>query len=97
MSVMEQHPTLPVIAVSGIDNTVKIFSPLSKPPNPSFSRLHLRDEIIEANMDRSTYAPSSAFGSASLLDFLASRGISARFMNGGAEEDEDGQPKCATQ
>jgi WD and tetratricopeptide repeat-containing protein 1 len=94
---MEQHPTLPVVAVSGIDNTIKMFSPMTKPPTPSFSRLHLRDEIIEANMDRSNYTPSSAFGTASLLDFLAARGISARFMNGGAEEDENGQPQCATQ
>lgn len=49
ISVMEQHPTLPLVAVSGIDSTVKvsrshcaflmqIFAPTSDPPRPSFVR-----------------------------------------------------------
>jgi hypothetical protein len=92
---MEQHPTLPIVAVSGIDNTVKIFAPLSKPPPNSFSRLHLQDSIIKANTDRTRFQPSSTFGSASILEFLASRGIQARFAGG--DEDEDGEPQCATQ
>lgn len=94
--VMEQHPTLPVVAVSGIDNTVKLFAPLNQKPSPSFSRLHLQDRIVHANMDRTIERPTSAFGNASLLEFLASRGIRARFL-GGEEEGEEGQQECTTQ
>jgi hypothetical protein len=95
---MEQHPTLPVVAVSGIDNTVKLFAPLNKPPSPSFSRLHLQDQILHANMDRSFHQPPSAFGNASLIEFLASRGIQARFIGAAADgDDEEGQQECTTQ
>jgi hypothetical protein len=88
---MEQHPTLPLVAVSGIDNTVKLFAPLSGKPNPSFSRLHLRDSIIKANTDRRLHSPSTAFGNLDLLEFLASRGLQARMGDG------DPDPQCATQ
>lgn len=103
VNVMEQHPTLPMVAVSGIDNTVKLFSPMFKPPDPSFSRLHLQESIIRANTTRPRYQTGSSFGSASLLDFLSSRGV-VRFPQHDDDDSDDeddegirGQPQCATQ
>lgn len=100
VSVMEQHPTLPLVTVSGIDKTVKLFSPLAKRPDPSFARTHLRDSIIKANTERADFEPASSFGRVSVLNFLASRGIRARFGGGGNDSDDDEddrQPECTTQ
>lgn len=49
---IEQHPTLPLVAVSGIDSTVKMFAPPTKPVViHSFSRTHLKDTIIQDHHD----------------------------------------------
>jgi len=112
---MEQHPTLPLVAVSGIDDTVKVshvlseisirydltcdqlFAPTAQRPDPSYSRLHLRDTIINANTQRPRYR-SSAFGRGSLLQFLASRGLVARVEGAEGEDDEsEALQQCATQ
>lgn len=109
-TVMEQHPTLPIVAVSGIDNTVKLFAPPAHhlPTTRSFSRMARADEIIARNRrQQPEFRPSSTLGHADLLRFLQSRGI---VMGGGmplgigvppAGEDEDeeegGRQECATQ
>ncbi|WWC94713.1 hypothetical protein V866_001561 [Kwoniella sp. B9012] len=106
VNVMEQHPTLPLVAVSGIDNTVKMFAPTHMPISPSFSRMHLAQNIIERNTRLPRFLPGGSFERATLLQFLASRGIRVRaepasHMNGvdGEEgnEDDEGVEGCATQ
>ncbi|ORY26663.1 WD40-repeat-containing domain protein [Naematelia encephala] len=109
VNVMEQHPTLPLVAVSGIDNTVKMFAPTLTRPDPSFSRLHLRDEIIRSNIQPTGFQPASELGQVSLLDFLAARGFRVRLDEGigggvlqvGGDEidsdDEEGMQQCTSQ
>ncbi|CAK9783723.1 unnamed protein product [Cutaneotrichosporon oleaginosum] len=70
VNVMEQHPTLPVVAVSGIDNTVKMFAPVTRHPNPSFNRTSDADAIIERNLARSAPRPSSIFADVSAVQML---------------------------
>ncbi|KAM5540516.1 hypothetical protein V8D89_005974 [Ganoderma adspersum] len=49
VNVIEGHPYLPLVAVSGIDHTVKLFAPT---PGPSrFSRLEKSDSILRRNAD----------------------------------------------
>jgi len=47
VNMVEGHPQLPLVAVSGIDTTVKLFAPTSLPS--AFSRLDEADEIIRTN------------------------------------------------
>ncbi|KAF9453071.1 WD40 repeat-like protein [Macrolepiota fuliginosa MF-IS2] len=47
VNVIEAHPSLPLVAVSGIDTTVKLFAP-SKGPS-RFSRLGNAEQIMRAN------------------------------------------------
>lgn len=110
---MEQHPTLPIVAVSGIDNTVKLFAPPTRPipPSRSSSRLDRADEIIRRNTaQRSEFRPSAGTGQADLVRFLLSRGIVVRGpgAGGGGEGEREGQEEegdgegavgqqCATQ
>ncbi|KAF9485322.1 WD40 repeat-like protein [Pholiota conissans] len=47
VNVVEGHPHFPLAAVSGIDNTVKLFSPTST--FSSFSRMDNAEQIIETN------------------------------------------------
>ncbi|PPQ98558.1 hypothetical protein CVT24_004049 [Panaeolus cyanescens] len=49
VNVVEEHPYLPLLAVSGIDNTVKLFAPnLSDKPS-TFSRIANAEEIVSTN------------------------------------------------
>ncbi|KAK4689336.1 hypothetical protein P7C73_g755, partial [Tremellales sp. Uapishka_1] len=66
VNVMEQHPTLPLIAVSGIDDTVKMFVPTAVRPQPSFVRTQLQDRIIRANT-RPQPSPFANFDLSSLV------------------------------
>lgn len=97
---MEQHPTLPLVAVSGIDDTVKVstgqaelrqmFGPAT---TKAYSRTHLAQDIMRANTERPAFIPSSSFGRAGILQFLASRGITVR----GDDEEGEMAQQCATQ
>ncbi|KAF8525350.1 WD40 repeat-like protein [Gautieria morchelliformis] len=49
VNVIEQHPSLPVLSVSGIDNTVKIFAPTSGSRNST--RMAQRDDIVKSNLN----------------------------------------------
>ncbi|WWC64409.1 uncharacterized protein I303_107019 [Kwoniella dejecticola CBS 10117] len=101
VNVMEQHPTLPLVAVSGIDNTVKMFAPTHASITPSFSRKHLSETIIERNTRAPRFLSGGSFERATLLQFLASRGITVRSQAPDADamegEDGDGVEGCATQ
>lgn len=103
---MEQHPSLPVVAVSGIDDTVKVrveahthivrsddgqmFAPTATPPNPSFSRLHLAETIIRTNTDRRRMHMGSTFNRVGLLQFLAAQGVNVRPPGQGGDEEREG-------
>ncbi|WVF73160.1 hypothetical protein IAT40_007979 [Kwoniella sp. CBS 6097] len=92
VNVMEQHPTLPLIACSGIDNTVKIFGPTTTPPVPSFNKTHLASTITERNTRLPRFLSGGAFERATLLQFLMTRGLVARVgENIPGEADEDGE------
>ncbi|BEI82313.1 hypothetical protein CcaverHIS002_0301810 [Cutaneotrichosporon cavernicola] len=71
VNVMEQHPTLPVVAVSGIDNTVKVFAPVTRHPDPSFNLTSQANQIIERNLSRSAPRPTSMFADVSAIQLLA--------------------------
>ncbi|KIP04882.1 hypothetical protein PHLGIDRAFT_108939 [Phlebiopsis gigantea 11061_1 CR5-6] len=49
VNVIEDHPSLPLLAVSGIDTTVKLFAPANGVRR--FSRIHNADNIIERNTE----------------------------------------------
>ncbi|KAK8853074.1 hypothetical protein IAR55_003775 [Kwoniella newhampshirensis] len=103
VNVMEQHPTLPLVAVSGIDSTVKMFASTSKPPTLSFNKTHRQSTIIERNTRSARFSSGGAFERATLLQFLASRGIVTR-VDGADDDDGEGEigdeggiRGCATQ
>lgn len=50
VNVIEGHPTLPLVAVSGIDTTVKLFSPVDRPS--VFSRMADAENIVQQNVGR---------------------------------------------
>ena len=82
VNVMTGHPTLPLIAVSGIDNSVKLVSPthLSK---KAFSKLDQAEAIRRKNKDDS-WSSSRLMGAPSALIQLLS------------EMDEGGEPGSRT-
>jgi len=53
VNVIEGHPHLPIVAVSGIDTTVKLFAPASQSAR-SFSRLSNAESIISRNAEASS-------------------------------------------
>lgn len=95
VNVMEQHPTLPLIAVSGIDSTVKMFSPIHNRPAPSisFNRSHLASTIVDRNTRPPRFVSGSIFESAALLQLLESRGVTVANL----EDEADGERECTTQ
>ncbi|KJA30239.1 hypothetical protein HYPSUDRAFT_81859 [Hypholoma sublateritium FD-334 SS-4] len=68
VNVVEGHPYLPLVAVSGIDHTIKIFHPTRSPS--SFSRMANSKEIMENNM-RPQSSPAWSFANFSALQLLA--------------------------
>ncbi|OCF32192.1 hypothetical protein I316_06106 [Kwoniella heveanensis BCC8398] len=103
VNVVEQHPTLPLIACSGIDSTVKIFGPAPTPIVPSFNKTHLAQTITERNTRLPRFLSGGAFERATLLQFLMTRGLVARVgdnLPGVADEDGEigeGGQGCETQ
>jgi hypothetical protein len=111
VNVIEQHPSLPLCAVSGIDSTVKVghspgyltvanalqlFAPLRQPPSMSFKRIQNAENIIRANTQSDRQR-----GLGGRMALLSSY---ARFLasNGGAglvevEDDGEGMRDCALQ
>ncbi|KZO97971.1 WD40 repeat-like protein, partial [Calocera viscosa TUFC12733] len=52
VNVIEQHPFLPMVAVSGIDHTVKIFSPVPSGTERKYSKISSAESIIRQNTQR---------------------------------------------
>lgn len=63
VNVLQWHPTLPVMAVSGIDNSIKILAPTNC-NSKTFSRFDKRDEISAKNKDE-TWTSRRLMGSPS--------------------------------
>ncbi|KAG0170882.1 hypothetical protein DFQ30_001865 [Apophysomyces sp. BC1015] len=60
VNVIQGHPKIPVMAVSGIDNTVKIFSPTAGPTRPS-SHIDDMNDIIARNQERHRSADGDGY------------------------------------
>ncbi|KAF9457019.1 WD40-repeat-containing domain protein [Collybia nuda] len=84
VNMVEGHPHLPLIAVSGIDTTVKLFA--STKGSSKFSRIDNAEQIIDTNMRLSSIQP--------LRYNLATLLTHARLAMGASEE---GIPECRTQ
>ncbi|PWN35162.1 WD40 repeat-like protein [Meira miltonrushii] len=72
VNVLAQHPTLPVCAVSGIDDTVKLFGPLgsARTDEQSFNRFNQRERILQRNAEKAS-DPGPSMSSRGLMRFLA--------------------------
>ncbi|EIN10643.1 WD40 repeat-like protein [Punctularia strigosozonata HHB-11173 SS5] len=97
VNVIERHPHLPLLAVSGIDTTVKLFAPAHG--RSRFSRLGEAESIMQTNIERAerTISRQMELDLASLL--LHHRLIVRRRSEAGDEDvdDEDIQAQCPTQ
>ncbi|EIM88452.1 WD40 repeat-like protein [Stereum hirsutum FP-91666 SS1] len=82
VNVIEGHPHLPVVAVSGIDTTVKLFSPVQR--NSVFSRTKDAEAILKRNQESSSR--SMDLGSLFLHYSLALRDTT----RDSEDEDEEG-------
>ena len=71
VNVMQWHPFLPVMAISGIDQSVKILAPTHS-ENKKFSRMGQREEVMERNKDMRWTNERLAGGmsASALLSFL---------------------------
>ncbi|KDQ64539.1 hypothetical protein JAAARDRAFT_187861 [Jaapia argillacea MUCL 33604] len=65
VNVIEGHPHLPLVAVSGIDTTVKLFAPARGPS--AFSRMQDAESILEHNRQASEHPPNRRISLAGLL------------------------------
>ncbi|RUS86044.1 hypothetical protein EGW08_006198 [Elysia chlorotica] len=59
INALEPHPTLPVLATSGLDHDVKLWMPMVAEPNVNWTMLKkvMRKNQIERNLERSTSEP----------------------------------------
>lgn len=94
VNVMKYHPQLPIMAVSGIDNSAKILAPttLGSPEGKvylqrKFSRLAQKDEITQKNQDASWTSERLAMPPSILINLL-NRAAAA----GEEEEEGEGEP-----
>ncbi|KAF9259539.1 WD40 repeat-like protein [Marasmius fiardii PR-910] len=91
VNVIETHPHLPLVAVSGIDHTVKIFAPARG--ESRFSRIHDAENIIKNNQQRGTRA-FRHIRRADLVQLLMSIQAGTR---GEDSDDENPADECITQ
>ncbi|TFY82712.1 hypothetical protein EWM64_g1295 [Hericium alpestre] len=98
VNVIEGHPRLPLVAVSGIDTTVKLFSPVSG--HSAFSRMQNADNIIKRNLEATSRRVdlSSLYTQYRLLLRQATRHRDGAGEGGEGEEGEgDEEPTCTFQ
>jgi len=98
VNVVEQHPSLPLVACSGIDSTVKIFAPQPIPRNPSHRRIDEAEAIIKRNTEDMPDRMPSMFGRAAFLNHylrLLAESDAEITLEGAGEE--DGPRECRVQ
>lgn len=83
VNVMQWHPFLPLIAVSGIDNSVKLISPTAR-KEKMYSRLEKKQEITQKNGDASWTSEGLAIPHSALINLLS---------RAAGDEGEDGLPR----
>jgi len=102
---MQGHPYNPVVAISGIDNTVKIFEPnansistspitdpTAKTSYTTSSRMWQMDQIVTRNQQNSIEHEGEGLLTRSMLAVLSARLTARRRWierNGGEEMDDD--------
>ncbi|KAL0579701.1 hypothetical protein V5O48_002331 [Marasmius crinis-equi] len=91
VNVIEGHPHLPLIAVSGIDHTVKLFGPGKNDPSP-FSRMQDSENIMRNNTQTSGFR---TIRRRELLYLL--RGLEARGEDSDEESDDENPTECVNQ
>jgi len=92
VNIIEAHPRLPILAVSGIDTTVKLFAPSSGPS--SKSRMNKVDEVIAHNKLMTRTSGRARF---SINSILLRHGF-APFSDGADSGDSDGpSSQCRNQ
>ncbi|EPQ59493.1 WD40 repeat-like protein [Gloeophyllum trabeum ATCC 11539] len=91
VNVVEAHPQLPLVAVSGIDTTVKLFAPVHG--ESRWSRFQNAEAIVQHNMDASHSSRSHL--RVNLGQLLLHYNLALREEGGGAEE--AGEPTCTFQ
>ncbi|KAH9943437.1 WD40 repeat-like protein [Epithele typhae] len=84
VNVIEGHPYLPLVAVSGIDHTIKLFATTPEPSK--FSRMERADAIVKRNTDAA--APRRSDLANLLLYYRLTRRL------GREGEGEEGDPEC---
>lgn len=91
VNVLQPHPTLPIIAVSGIDDTIKIFGPIKPGGRKIKDQWDRKDEILRTNKDlnESVGRDGDTFGlgGASFLELIRRH----RVIEGVERDDEDGE------
>ncbi|KAJ8086654.1 hypothetical protein PM082_005477 [Marasmius tenuissimus] len=94
VNVIEGHPHLPLIAVSGIDHTVKLFGPARGGPS-RFSKMQNAENIMKNNIQ----ASGRDFRTIRNRDFFSLlMALQAHEEGGEDDESEDGTPaECANQ
>jgi hypothetical protein len=103
--VMQYHPELPIMAVSGIDNSVKILAPTTTTTQSEqgesnapaytkrrYSRLEKKEEITTKNQDPSWTSERLAMPSSVLIN-LINRAAAAEDEDEEEEGDEEGRPR----
>ena len=86
VNVMTFHPRLPVLACSGIDNSVKLLAPTNK-SEKRYSRMDKREEIMEKNRDASWTSDALSMPSSAIMRMLN------RALEGSGEEGEPGHTR----
>ncbi|CEP09880.1 hypothetical protein [Parasitella parasitica] len=102
VNVAKGHPTLPILAVSGIDATTKIFTPTSKPHatlrskepnNPSSyspsSRMYEEQEIAASNHQNNQTLGSDIYITRSMIAALSRIGRRYRLRTSDDDDDDD--------
>ncbi|KAG2210973.1 hypothetical protein INT47_000133 [Mucor saturninus] len=99
VNVAKGHPFLPILAVSGIDSTVKIFKPTSRlptstdPKNPnSFStssRLYKKDEILASNGEYNTSLSDDIYMTRSMYAAFLRMGRQRSLLFNDDDDDDD--------
>ncbi|KAF7965979.1 hypothetical protein HWV62_40545 [Athelia sp. TMB] len=98
VNVIEAHPHLPLLAVSGIDTTVKLFAP-SLNPSSEFSRMSNSESIMDRNSQASRQHPTRSLG-IDLIQFVLRHEGELRALRM-ADREDDGDHEatvtCPTQ